>query len=267
MSLAVRDAALLEPVLGIAQEAGRRIMEVYGSEFAVTHKDDTSPLTQADLAAHDHIVRALSALDAAIPVLSEESAEIPYAERRAWARYWLVDPLDGTKEFIKRNGEFTVNIALIERGEPVLGVVYAPALELTYLGARGHGAERIKDGRRERITTRRTPARPALVVTKSHRDETLDVLLAKLPAHDAVSKGSSLKFCLVAEGAADFYPRTGPTSEWDTGAGQAVAEAAGARVVRLPDFAPLAYNQKESLLNPGFLVIGEPGYGWEKHLA
>ena len=260
-------AALLEPVLAIALEAGRRIMAVYKSEFAVTHKDDTSPLTQADLAAHDHIVRELSALTPELPVLSEESAAVPYAERKTWSRYWLVDPLDGTKEFIKRNGEFTVNIALIDHGRPVMGVVYAPALELTYMGALGEGAWRVREGKRESIRTRKTPARPALVVTKSHRDETLDVLLAKLPAHDAVSKGSSLKLCLVAEGAADFYPRTGPTSEWDTGAGQAVAEAAGARVLRLPDFAPLAYNQKDSLLNPGFLVIGEPAYGWEKHLA
>ena len=259
-------ANLLDPVLAIAVEAGRRIMQVYQSEFAVTHKDDTSPLTQADLAAHEHIVRELSTLTPELPVLSEESASVPYAERKTWSRYWLVDPLDGTKEFIKRNGEFTVNIALIDQGKPVMGVVYAPALELSYLGAHAAGAWRIKEGKREVIRTRKTPARPALVVTKSHRDETLDVLLAKLPAHDAVSKGSSLKLCLVAEGAADFYPRTGPTSEWDTGAGQAVAEAAGACVLRLPDFAPLMYNQKDSLLNPGFLVIGEPAFGWETYL-
>jgi 3'(2'), 5'-bisphosphate nucleotidase len=256
----------LDAVLAIATEAGRRIMEIYSSDFAVTRKDDESPLTQADLAAHNHITAELTRQWPQIAVLSEEAADIPFETRAKWARYWLVDPLDGTKEFIKRNGEFTVNIALIEQGRPMLGVVHAPALGLTYFAAHGNGAFRIKEGRKEKIATRKVPQKPALVVSKSHRDAVLEAFLAKMPEHDAVSRGSSLKFCLVAEGSADLYPRTGPTSEWDTGAGHCVAEQAGAQVLRLPDFAPLLYNQKESLLNPNFVVIGDPHYSWREKL-
>ncbi len=256
----------LDAVLAIATEAGGRIMEIYSSDFAVTRKDDESPLTQADLAAHSHISAELTRQWPQIPVLSEEAADIPFTTRASWTRYWLVDPLDGTKEFIKRNGEFTVNIALIDQGRPVLGVVYAPALGLTYLAEHGSGAFRIKEGRREKITTRKVPAKPALVVSKSHRDAALEAFLAKMPLHDAVSRGSSLKFCLVAEGSADLYPRTGPTSEWDTGAGHCVAEQAGAQVLKLPDFSPLLYNQKDSLLNPNFVVIGDPAYSWRDKL-
>jgi 3'(2'), 5'-bisphosphate nucleotidase len=259
--------ALLDSVLAIALDAGRAIMEVYASDFAVQRKDDDSPLTQADLAAHRLIVERLKSIDPALPCLSEEGADIPYAKRAAWARYWLVDPLDGTKEFVKRNGEFTVNIALIDSGAPVLGVVHAPALDASYAGARGLGAFRVRAGVRETIRTRATPARPCIVASKSHRDAALDEFLARAPAHDALSRGSSLKFCLVAEGSADFYPRTGPTSEWDTGAGQCVAESAGAQVLALPDWQPLRYNAKDSLLNPGFVVIGDPHYGWRTKLA
>jgi 3'(2'), 5'-bisphosphate nucleotidase len=260
-------ANMLETVTAIATEAGRRIMTVYQSDdFAVTHKDDDSPLTKADMAAHQYINEQLLRHWPEIPVLSEEAADIPYATRASWIRYWLVDPLDGTKEFIKRNGEFTVNIALIESGRPTLGVVHAPALELTYLAQRGQGAYRVQNGTRGPIRTRPMPNRPALVVTKSHRDAALETLLAAMPSHDAISRGSSLKFCLVAEGSADLYPRTGPTSEWDTAAGHCVAEEAGAEVLRLPDFAPLLYNQKESLLNPGFVVIGDTAYPWREKL-
>ena len=257
---------LLEDVLKIAVEAGEKILEVYNSDFAVTHKDDNSPLTAADLAAHRHISESLGQLTPELPVLSEEAADIPYETRRAWPRYWLVDPLDGTKEFVKRNGEFTVNIALIEDGAPILGVVHAPVLEASYFAARGAGAFRTREGQHEAIRTRRTPERPNLVVTKSHRDAALDAFLTRAPAHDAISRGSSLKFCLVAEGSADFYPRTGPTSEWDTAAGQCVAEQAGGQVLTLPAFTALRYNQKDSLLNPGFVVIGDPAYGWRERL-
>jgi 3'(2'), 5'-bisphosphate nucleotidase len=260
-------APLLEQCLRIAEQAGRAILEVYRSDFAVTQKDDHSPLTQADLAAHHCILDGLGRLDPAYPCLSEEAADIPYATRRAWARYWLIDPLDGTKEFVKRNGEFTVNIALIDQGAPILGVVHAPVLGVTYLAAQGVGAFRIRDGRREPIHTRTTAATPVLVVSKSHRDAALDAFLAHAPRHEALSRGSSLKFCLVAEGAADLYPRTGPTSEWDTAAGHCVAEQAGAAVYTLPDWQPLRYNGKEDLLNPGFIVIGEPDYGWRDKLG
>ncbi|MBX6420622.1 MAG: 3'(2'),5'-bisphosphate nucleotidase CysQ [Nevskia sp.] len=258
----------LDEVLDIAHEAGRAILEIYNtSDFAVTRKDDDTPLTQADLAAHRLILERLAALEPRLPCLSEESAQIPYGVRRGWTRYWLVDPLDGTKEFVKRNGEFTVNIALVEDGLPTLGVVHAPALALSYLAARGVGAFREADGERQAIRTRRTPQRPALVVSKSHRDAALDAFLARLPPHDALSRGSSLKFCLVAEGSADFYPRTGPTSEWDTAAGQCIAECAGAQVLTLPDWQPLRYNRKDSLINPNFAVIGDPAYGWRERLG
>ncbi len=256
----------LESVLTIAVEAGRRIMEIYASDIAVQQKDDKSPLTAADLAAHSHITAELTRQWPDIPVLSEEAADIPFETRGSWHKYWLVDPLDGTKEFIKRNGEFTVNIALIENGEPTLGVVHAPALGVTYLAARGAGAFKIADGKRSAIRTRKPPEVPTLVVSKSHRDAATEAFLANMPPHEAVSKGSSLKFCLVAEGSADLYPRLGPTSEWDTGAGQCVAEQAGAQVLRLPDYAPLRYNTKDSLLNPNFVIIGDPGYAWRKVL-
>lgn len=259
---------VLDDVVNISREAGNRILEIYRSDFAVDHKGDDSPLTQADLAAHAHITAALSRLTPNLPVLSEEAANIAYEIRQTWRRYWLVDPLDGTKEFIKRNGEFTVNIALIEDGAPVLGVVHAPALEETYAAARGLGALRWKQGHRDVIRTRRAPPNlPVFVVSKSHRDAALEAFLAKAPPHQAVSRGSSLKFCQVAEGTADLYPRTGPTSEWDTGAGQCVVEQAGGVVLQTPALTPLRYNQKESLLNPTFLVIGDPDYGWTQKLA
>lgn len=253
----------IDALLPIAIEAGRRIMEIYASDdLGATQKDDSSPLTLADLAAHKHICAELTRLWPQLPVLSEEAADIAYDTRRQWTRYWLVDPLDGTKEFIKRNGEFTVNIALIDHGQPVLAVVHAPALNLTYAAEKGLGAFRISDGARTPIHTRAVPETPTLVVSKSHRDAATDAFLDRLPAHEAISKGSSLKLCLVAEGSADLYPRIGPTSEWDTAAGHCVAEQAGATVLKLPELTPLRYNEKESLLNPHFLIIGDASYPW-----
>ncbi len=266
----MKPADLLQPVLEIAIEAGNRIMQVYGSaDFGVTRKGDESPLTLADLAAHEHIVASLGQLPIRYPVLSEEAADIPFETRRAWTHYWLVDPLDGTKEFIKRNGDFTVNIALVVDGYPVLGVVHAPALELSYFAAEGAGASCIRPGSRtaQAMRTRPAPAVPAFVVSRSHKDAALENFLAAAPPHEAVSRGSSLKFCQVAEGSADLYPRTGPTSEWDTAAGQCVAELAGAQVLQLPGFARLRYNQKESLLNPLFAVIGDPARDWKGLLS
>ena len=259
---------LFDAIRTIACEAGERILTIYRSaDFDISRKDDDSPLTQADLAAHRHIVAALNALTPDIPVLSEEAADIAYATRRTWTRYWLVDPLDGTKEFIKRNDEFTVNIALIEDGVATAGVVHAPALAQTFAGAQGLGAFRWQHAQRTPIRTRAVPLQPAFVVSKSHRDAALEAFLARAPAHDAVSRGSSLKFCQVASGEADLYPRTGPTSEWDTAAGQCVVEQAGGQVLRTPELDPLRYNQKESLLNPTFLVIGRPDYGWPERLG
>ena len=254
---------LLDAALDLAVAAGRRILDVYQSDFAVTHKDDDSPLTQADLASHALIVQELGKLAPALPLLSEEGAGIPFEVRRAWPRYWLVDPLDGTREFVKRNGEFTVNIALIENHRPVLGVVHAPVLGLTYGAAREVGAFRVEeDGTRAPIATHRAPRRMTVVASRSHRDAETERVMARLPDHEAVSRGSSLKFCLVADGTADFYPRFGPTSEWDTAAGQCLVEQAGGAVWRLPDLVPLGYNEKDSVLNPSFAVVADPGRDW-----
>ncbi|SFF63046.1 3'(2'),5'-bisphosphate nucleotidase [Fontimonas thermophila] len=260
------DSSLLDEVIALARAAGERILDIYASDFTVSHKDDASPLTQADLASHRTLSAGLAKLTPGIPVLSEEGADTPFETRQRWRQYWLIDPLDGTKEFIQRNGEFTVNVALIENHTPVLGVVYAPVLNTVFAGARELGAVRILGTTREAVRTRACADRPVFVVSRSHKDAALDALLAKLPDHAAVSKGSSLKFCLVASGEADLYPRTGPTSEWDTAAGQCVVECAGGEVLRLPDLAPLRYNQKDSLLNPGFVVIGDPHAGWRERL-
>ena len=260
-------ARLLDAALELAQAAGQRILAVYQSDFAVTRKDDESPLTQADLASHALIAATLGALAPALPVLSEEGADIPYPARAAWRRYWLVDPLDGTREFVKRNGEFTVNIALVEDGRPVLGVVHAPVLGRTWAAARGAGAFRLDGAGRAAIRTRPLPPRPTVVASRSHRDAQTDAILARLPPHELVSQGSSLKFCLVAEGSADFYPRFGPTSEWDTAAGQCLVEQAGGAVWRLPECTPLGCNEKESLLNPSFAVLGDPRHDWRPILA
>jgi len=254
---------LLAPVTAIAAAAGRAILEVYGQDFEVQRKDDQSPLTQADLASHRIIRDALAELTPELPLLSEESAEIAFEERAAWAQYWLVDPLDGTKEFVSRNGEFTVNIALIRDHEPVLGVVHVPVSVVTYAGAAGRGATRQRPGQQpEPIRVQRPCAEPVRVVgSRSHANPALARYLAALGDYELVSMGSSLKFCLVAEGAADFYPRLGPTSEWDTAAAHALVLAAGGRIVTL-EGRPLQYNLKASYLNPEFLVIADPGRDW-----
>ncbi|WP_457674426.1 3'(2'),5'-bisphosphate nucleotidase CysQ [Thiolapillus sp.] len=251
----------------VSREAGRAILEIYDQDFAVEHKADKSPLTQADLASHRHIVAALREQTPDIPVLSEESASIPWEERRQWQRYWLIDPLDGTREFIKRNGEFTVNIALVEDGLPVLGVVHVPVTGITYFGDREKGAFREDENGQImpiRVTTPcTTPIRVA--GSRSHAGDSLQRFLSNLPEYEMVSMGSSLKLCLVAEGRADIYPRLGPTSEWDTAAAQAVVEAAGGRVTDT-DMQRLRYNQKASLLNPHFLVFGDNDIDWKAWL-
>ncbi len=256
----------LEPVCAIAREAGRRILDVYEREFKVEQKEDRSPLTEADRAAHEIIAARLQALAPDIPVLSEESAKIDYAARAGWQRFWLVDPLDGTKEFINRNGEFTVNIALIEGGRPVLGVVYVPAPALTYFACAGQGAYKQKGGcELQPVRVRRfSGGKPIVVASRSHAGPETEAFLRSLGEHDVVSMGSALKLCLVAEGAADVYPRLGPTMEWDTAAAQCVVEAAGGRVTDLRR-QPLVYN-KPSLLNPWFLVSAAGDYDWHRHL-
>lgn len=254
--------ALLPAVLAIARQAGERILAVYGEDFAVTTKDDRSPVTAADHAAHATILDGLGQLTPDLPVWSEEAAAAPWEVRQQWPVFWLVDPLDGTREFIRRNGEFTVNIALVRDHRPVLGVVHAPALGRDYWGAAGAGASRA-DGRGPARAIRVSPpGQPVRICgSRSHRGDSLAGFLAAVGEHVFVPMGSSLKFCLIAEGAADVYPRLGPTSEWDTAAAQAVLEAAGGRVTDRAG-RPLRYNTGPGVLNPHFLAWGGSGRDW-----
>jgi 3'(2'), 5'-bisphosphate nucleotidase len=262
MTIAV-DSKLLTRVRSIAAAAGQAIMDVYASDFAVELKDDRSPLTAADQAAHALIVGELESLPEGLPILSEESRQISFDERSQWQDYWLVDPLDGTKEFIKRNGEFTVNIALIRGHKPILGVVYAPALDLEYAGCVDFGAfRRERDGRATPIKVQQTAANPLRVVgSRSHADPSHTAYAEALGPHELKPMGSSLKICLVAEGQADIYPRLGPTSEWDTAAAQAILESAGGSMMN-PEGEPLVYNSKSDLLNPFFLAFGDNSRDW-----
>ena len=252
-------ALLLNEIVQLARSAGAAIMQVYRSEeFGATSKADNSPLTLADLAAHNCIVAGLSKLASGYPILSEEDANIPYAVRSKWTHFWLVDPLDGTKEFIKRNGEFTVNIALIEDGVPVLGVVYAPVLDVCYYAARGNGAfvQRGDQAAKSiKAVAHKAGAAIKVVASRSHSDARTEALLHKLGEHECISMGSSLKLCLVAEAAAHFYPRLGPTMEWDTAAAHAVVNEADGMVCDISE-QPLRYN-KEDLHNPEFLVLAK----------
>jgi 3'(2'), 5'-bisphosphate nucleotidase len=265
--MSVSPAALLDAVAALAARASAAILEVYATAFEVEAKDDRSPLTEADRRAHAILAEGLpGVLD--VPVLSEESAAVPYAQRRAWTRYWLVDPLDGTREFVKRNGEFTVNVALIEDGTPVLGIVHVPVSGLSYRGVPCAGAWRVgADGEREPIRVRDYRGGPLkIVASRSHADERTAAFLARLPAHEVLSIGSALKICLVAQGSADLYPRFGPTSEWDTAAAHAVLVAAGGALTDLA-LAPLRYNAKDSLLNPAFFAFGAGAQPWRDALA
>jgi len=266
MSFHLQD--LIEPVREIARQAGRRILDIYESDYTVQQKDDQSPLTDADLAAHQTIVEALAKLTPELPILSEESSHIPFAERSGWSQYWLVDPLDGTREFISRNGEFTVNIALIQGHEAVLGVVYVPVQDTEYYGATSTGAFIQRPGQApQAIRVRPLSSGPVRVVgSRSHRGNSLDTYLANLGEHELVSMGSSLKLCLVAEGKADVYPRLGPTSEWDTAAAHAVVTSAGGEVVSI-DGTPLRYNTKDEYLNPFFIVYGDSHHDWLSYLS
>lgn len=265
------DKRWLPEIIRIAREAGDAIMEVYRGEIDVQRKHDDSPLTMADLAAHHIIEARLKLLTPGLPILSEESASIPFSERCAWPRYWLVDPLDGTREFIKRNDEFTVNIALIDGDQSVMGVVYAPAMDILYFAGKGFGA--FRQAKAEPAT--RISARPldpnALTIagSRSHAGERMQGFLQrvaeKLSPPKSISLGSSLKICLVAEGSADLYPRLGLTSEWDTAAAQCVLEQAGGHLLEWNGQA-LRYNRKDSLLNPEFLACGTTLHDWNQYL-
>ncbi|MGY3945660.1 3'(2'),5'-bisphosphate nucleotidase CysQ [Aeromonas tecta] len=246
----------LEP---IARAAGRTIMAIYRQPFAVEYKQDESPLTAADKGAHEVIVQALASLTPDIPVLSEESDVGVMQARLGWSRYWLVDPLDGTKEFVSRNGEFTVNIALMDHGKPVWGLVYAPVFDKLWYGGKGLGAWRIEEHGSVAIQTQaHLEGKPWRVVgSRNHLSQaTLDYLAQfgdiERGEIELVAMGSSLKFCIIAEGGAEVYPRLAPTCEWDTAAAQAVLEGAGGSVTQL-NGEPLAYN-KPDILNPWFVA-------------
>lgn len=253
-------SALLPKIVSLARRAGEEIMAFYSApDCEITYKLDSSPVTQADIASHHIILQGLAELTPSWPTLSEESAEIPYEERSTWELFWLVDPLDGTREFLLHNGEFTVNIALMHNQTPILGVVYAPAMDKMYLAARGVGAFQA-----EGDTTVRIQAQSAhresirIVASRSHHSdrELLDPFNSGDVSHELVFMGSSLKFCLVAEGSADVYMRTGPTMEWDTAAGHCIVHEAGGSTTDL-DGNPLLYN-KPVLRNPGFVSRGKP---------
>jgi 3'(2'), 5'-bisphosphate nucleotidase len=256
----MRDLLRLgEALVPVALRAAAAIMAVYPGAFTVLRKPDDSPVTQADLESQRIILDGLATLTPGVPVLAEESAQAPWSERRTWRELWVVDPLDGTREFVKRNGEFAINIALVIEHEPVLGVVAAPAQGVVYVGAYGSGAyRRLADGTRStiRVAPQATPLR--VVGSRSHTSPQLAAYLANLPPYEFLGVGSALKFCLLAEGNADLYARFGPTSEWDTAAGQALLEAAGGHVTRM-DGHRLRYNCRESLINGDFVAFTDPG--------
>jgi 3'(2'), 5'-bisphosphate nucleotidase len=246
---------MTKELIQIAKDAGKKIMEIYATDFEVYSKDDKSPLTEADKAANEIICRELKTLTPNIPILSEENKKIDYSERKSWSKMWVVDPIDGTKEFIKKNGEFTVNIALVENGVPIAGVVYAPAIDDMYW-ADESGA--YKNGDKLPLSVNKTPEKSlTIVASRSHMSQEtqdyVDSLKAGTEYIELTSVGSSLKLCYVAEGKADQYPRLAPTMEWDTAAAHAVALKAGKEVLNFETRQNLLYN-KENLLNPWFLV-------------
>ena len=259
--------ALLEEIREICSAAGEAIMSVYARDFKVELKADRSPVTEADRAADAVIAAGLARLRPALPVLSEETAPTAWAQRQRWQRYWLVDPLDGTREFIKKNSEFTVNVALIDDHRSVLGVVFAPALGVEYSGILGTGAWRRRAGEsrvRVRVASSRSDAL-TVMGSRSHPGPGLAAYLERLGPHELKPMGSSLKACLVADGQADVYPRLGPTSEWDTGAAQAILESAGGGMIDLAG-QPLRYNTKDRLTNPHFLAVGDTERDWLRAL-
>ena len=243
-------------LMDIVRRAGDEILKVYDSDFAVQTKQDHSPLTEADLAAHAVIADGLQRLAPDIPIISEESALPDFSERGLWSRYWLVDPLDGTKEFINRNGDFTVNIGLIQSGIPILGVVSTPVDNCVWAGSLADGALQIKDSVQQKIGVRKANQQKITVVaSRSHRSPELETFISELKVEQSISRGSSLKFCLIAEGKADIYPRTGPTMEWDTAAGHAVLIAAGGKMTGF-DGTQFQY-AKPDFLNDWFIASGK----------
>lgn len=261
-------AALVEPVQAIARDAGHRILDVYANGFSVTEKADQSPVTEADLAAHGCILRGLAQLTPSIPILSEEAADVGFAERSQWEWLWLVDPLDGTREFIRRSDQFSINIALIHRHEAVLGLILLPVGGACYYAWRGGGAfKQLGDQAPQRIRATRVCHYPVRVVSSqgSYCTRRLQDYLGLLGPHRHVSLGCALKSCLIAEGGADLYPRFGPTGEWDTAAAQIILEEAGGYLTDT-QFRPLRYNARPVLINPDFFAFGDPTRDWARYL-
>jgi 3'(2'), 5'-bisphosphate nucleotidase len=256
---------LLKPVLALAQQAGAAVLQIYHQEvkIEVTLKADHTPVTAADLKSHEILVAGLQKLTPGIPVLSEESAMVPFAQRQTWQQYWLIDPVDGTAEFIEGTDEFVINIALIENHTAVLGMIYAPVTKIAYEATRGCGAfKHTAEGTYEFIKTRAISDPMIIALSRRHGNGTRK-FLERFGHYELLLRGSALKFGLIAEGSADIYPRSGPTSEWDTAAGQCILEEAGGQVV---DFAgvPLRYNTKDSLENPQFVALGDAQVEWQK---
>jgi 3'(2'), 5'-bisphosphate nucleotidase len=253
------DQINIQDIVAIAKEAGNAIMQIYKQDFEVEYKQDSSPLTLADKEANNIIEDGLNKLSVNFPVLSEEGDDIPYENRKHWEYFWLVDPLDGTKEFVKRNDEFTVNIALIHKDTPVLGVVYAPALDMCYWAKQGEGA--FKDGQRLPIKTVNQRNTYKIVASRSHMSDETQAFIDAIDTSkkkELISIGSSLKICLVAEGEADIYPRLGPTMEWDTGAAHAIIHESGRYLQQYKSsiYSTHKYNKK-NLLNQWFVVQQE----------
>jgi len=257
---------LIENLINISKDAGKEILNIYNTKYQVDYKNDNSPLTLADKNSHNIIVKGLRKISD-YPVLSEEGIDIPYENRKEWKYFWMVDPLDGTKEFIKKRDEFTVNIALIKKNKPVLGVVYAPAINVLYYGGEGLGAYKVENGKKIKIKVKKNLSKKVVVVaSKSHLNDETKGFIDKLKEYfdiEMASVGSSLKICLIAEGKADIYPRLGPTMEWDTAAAHAVLNAAGGKILKYEDIPledlkalnEIEYN-KPDLINPYFIAIG-----------
>ncbi len=256
---------LLEPVKKIAYEAGEAIMQIYrDGDFELYQKNDESPVTSADYAANEILIHQLSELTPDIPVISEETKLLKLAEREHWPRYWLLDPMDGTQEFVSRSGDFAVNIALVENGWPVLGVIYWPTQKIWYFASKGDGAYKQQgDQVRSIKVAKHKPNDPLrIAVSRVQKADTVGRHLTHPASHVKVVRGScSLKNCLIAEGAADFYLRIGPTGEWDTGASHCILNEAGGEIIDA-EFNPLTYNQRETLANPDFLVLGDQSVNW-----
>jgi len=251
----LHNSQLIDELIAISKEAGEAILKVYNSDFDYQIKDDLSPLTEADKISHHIICKKLTEITPDIPIISEEGSSISFDIRSSWKKYWLIDPLDGTKEFLKKNGEFTVNIALIENNTPILGVIYVPVTKEIFWGSASNGSFYSKgEDHKEKLNVSKKIKKPlTILASKSHHSEQLDSLLNQIKDYNLINKGSSLKFCLVALGKADIYLRLGPTSEWDTAAGEAIITFANGHIVNTEGLA-LKYNSKESFLNPHFIV-------------